>query len=292
MNLQPIEALGTIWHIELFEEYSDQTALRASIVDWLEEFESRYSRFLPDSWLTVLNSAGEFKNPDPQFVDLLTQALDYYDKTNGVFNVAIGEQLAKSGYDAEYTFTASAELSLIPALPEVLEIKTEKILLKSGLLDLGGIGKGYAIDKLADFLKNKHHLQYFLINGGGDIYVTSNKEKPVTIMLAHPDDKGLAIGVIDLKEVGFAASSPKLRVWQDPKTGEKYNHLLTKHNVASYVVAPTATEADVWATVSCVNQIVDTPENVHQLLIGDSGYIIKDTLRYLKGKTNYNLYKK
>ena len=292
MNLQPIEALGTIWHIELFEACADQTALRSSIVDWLEEFESRYSRFRSDSWLSVLNSTGEFRNPDHQFVDLLTQALEYYDATEGVFNIAVGEQLTKSGYDASYTFTATNELPPIPALPEILKISTEKISLLSGSLDLGGIGKGYAIDKLADFLREKHNMQYFLINGGGDIYVTSDKEKPVTIMLAHPDDRSLAIGTVSLKEAGFAASSPRLRAWRDPKTGKPYNHLLTKHNVASYVVAPTVTEADVWATVSCLNQSFEPSPEVHQLLINESGQIIKDTFVYLSNKTNYNLYKK
>lgn len=292
MNLQPIEALGTIWYIELFETCSDETALRNSIVDWLEEFESRYSRFRSDSWLSVLNRTGEFKNPDRQFVDLLTQALEYYDVTEGVFNIAVGEQLTRSGYNANYTFTATNELPPIPALPEILEITANKILLKSGSLDLGGIGKGYAIDKLADFLREKHNLQYFLINGGGDIYVTSDKEKPVIIMLAHPDDRNLAIGTVSLKEAGFAASSPRLRAWRDPVTTKSHNHLLTKHNVASYVVASTTTEADVWATVSCLNQIVDPPANVHQLLIGESGHIVKDTFRYLGDSASYNLYKK
>jgi len=292
MNLQPIEALGTIWHIELFEEIDDLAAFRSSIIDWLEEFESRYSRFRSDSWLSVLNRTSEFKNPNPQFVDLLTLALEYYDTTKAVFNIAVGDQLTKSGYDANYTFTATNELSSIPALPEILEIKAGKILLKSGSLDLGGIGKGYAIDKLADFLKVKYNLQYFLINGGGDIYVTSDKEKPVTIMLAHPDDRNLAIGTVDLKEAGFAASSPRIRAWHDPKTGKSHNHLLTKHNVASYVVAPTIVEADVWATVSCINQTILTPSKVHQLLIDESGRVLRDTFKYLGDSASYNLYKK
>ncbi|MAZ30183.1 hypothetical protein CL655_02770 [bacterium] len=292
MNLQPIEALGTVWHIELFEEVSDPTALRRSMVDWLEEYESRYSRFRSESWLSQLNRTGVFSSPDEQFVDLLTQALHYYQSTEGVFNIAIGEQLTKSGYDANYTFTATAELPPIPPLPEILEVSAEKISLQSGSLDLGGIGKGYAIDALAAFLREEHNLQYFLINGGGDMYVTSDKDTPVTILLAHPDDRSLAIGTLELKNAGFAASSPRLRAWHDPKTGKLHNHLLTKHNVASYVVAPTTTEADVWATVSCLNQTIETPANIHQLLISESGHVIKDTFIYLADNTNYTLYKK
>mgnify|MGYP001341093962 CR=1 FL=1 len=292
MTLPPIKALGTVWHIELFETCRDHSALRNSIVDWLEVFESRYSRFRSDSWLSTLNQNGVFINPNHQFVDLLTQAREYYSATEGVFNIAVGEQLTQSGYDADYSFTAATKISSVPDLPDILDVKRDTILLKSGSLDLGGIGKGYAIDKLADFLKEEHGLRFFLINGGGDMYATSDNDKPITITLAHPDDQSLAIGTLDLQNVGFAASSPRLRTWRDPQTGSVYNHLLTKNNIASYVVAPTTTAADVWATVSCLNQDVQVPPNVHQLLIDRLGQIAKDTFVYLENKESYNLYKK
>tara|TARA_B100000745_G_scaffold199280_1_gene131434 strand:- start:1856 stop:2734 length:879 start_codon:yes stop_codon:yes gene_type:complete len=292
MTLSPIKALGTVWHIELFEACDDQAALRKGIVEWLEEFESRYSRFRPDSWLSRLNQDGVFHNPNQQFVDLLNQALDYYYATGGVFNVAVGERLTKSGYDADYTFTATDELPTVPTLSEVLDISAAKISLQSGSLDLGGIGKGYAIDKLAAYLQQEHGLSFFLINGGGDIYATSDRNKPITITLAHPDDRSLAIGTAGLKHAGFAASSPRLRAWPDRNTGESYNHLLTKHNVASYVVAPTATEADVWATVSCLNQTIKPPPEILQLLIDESGQILKDTFVELENRAAYTIYKK
>lgn len=292
MLLPKIEALGTYWHIELFEECSDEVALHSGIVDWLEEFESRYSRFRLDSWLSILNRTGEYQEPDSQFVDLLTQALNYYHATDGVFNIAVGERLTKSGYDADYTFTATNELPSLPALSDVLNITTGKISLQSGSLDLGGIGKGYAIDKLAEYLEEEQRLSFFLINGGGDLYVTSDNHKPITITLAHPNDRSLAIGTVDLIHSGFAASSPRFRVWQDPKTRKSHNHLLTKHNVASYVVAPTTTKADVWATVSCLNQTIQPPSEIHQLLINESGQILTDTFMELENQAAYTIYKK
>tara|TARA_B100000745_G_scaffold292321_1_gene233052 strand:+ start:1299 stop:2177 length:879 start_codon:yes stop_codon:yes gene_type:complete len=292
MILQPIEALGTIWHIEFFEEVTDDETIRKDIARWLAEFESRYSRFRSDSWLSILNRTGEYIAPHPQFVDLLTCALEYYHTTEGVFNVAVGEQLTKSGYDAAYSFTAAAELPPVPALPEVLVITADKISLQSGLLDLGGIGKGYAIDKLAEYLQREWGLHFFLINGGGDIYATSDHNKPVTITLAHPDDRNMAIGTVDLTNTGFAVSSPQLRRWNDPQTGKSHNHLLTKHTVTSYVVAPNTAAADVWATVSCLNQIIEPPQEIHQLLINESGQILKDTFVQLADHTSYNIYKK
>ena len=290
MVLPPIKALGTVWHVELFEPYNDHAALHGVIVNWLEEFESRYSRFRPHSWLSTLNRTGEYQKPNAQFVDILTQALNYYDATDGVFNIAVGERLTQSGYDADYSFTATGESLPVPKLSNILDLEDNVISLQSGSLDLGGIGKGYAIDKLAIYLQQEHDLNFFLINGGGDIYTTSDNEKPVTVTLTHPRDNNLAIGTVDLFRSGFAASSPRLRAWQDPKTGELHNHLLTKHNAASYVVASTATEADVWATVSCIDQNVQPPPEVYRMLINESGHVVKDTFIKLKDRLNCELY--
>lgn len=278
MILSPIKALGTVWHIELFEACDDQTVLRNGIVDWLEEFESRYSRFRADSWLSRLNQDGVFHNPNQQFVDLLQLSLQYYEKTNGVFNVAIGEKLVHAGYDSTYSFTSSEQESVIPVLPEVLSVTGEKITLSRGRLDLGGIGKGYAIDALAEYLKTKYDLSYFLINGGGDMYATSDNEQPIKIELAHPYDKSLSIGNLELLHSGFASSSPNLRAWPDSKKGIMQNHLLTTQQKTSYVVSASATEADVWATTLCINQAVQSPEYVHALVLDKTSIDLHDKI--------------
>lgn len=278
MLLLKIEALGTYWHIELFEECGEKMLLHNSIVDWLEKYESRYSRFRLDSWLSRLNQDGVFHNPNQQFVDLLQQSLQYYEKTNGVFNVAIGEKLVNAGYDSIYSFTSSEQESVIPVLPEVLSVTDEKITLSKGQLDLGGIGKGYAIDALAEYLQTEHKLSYFLINGGGDMYATSDNEQPIKIELAHPYDKSLSIGNLKLLNSGFAASSPHVREWQDAKTGVSKNHFLTSQQKAAYVTSSSATEADVWATTLCINQAVQSPEYVRALVLDKTSIDLHDKI--------------
>lgn len=292
MILESFEALGTVWYLELFEERSDYLRIRSNAIAWLEVFESRYSRFLTNSWLSVLNQTGTYADPNPQFTDILTRALDYYAATNETFNIAVGERLLKSGYDESYSFTAEAELPSVPALPDTLSVASDLITLQNGRLDLGGIGKGYAIDQLAHFLQEAHGLSFFLINGGGDIFVTSDHEKPVTITLAHPVDRSLAIGTVDLQQAGFAASSPRLRTWRDPQAGKVHNHLLTEQHFASYVIASTATDADVWATVSCLNLEITPPDDVFQLIINDFGQVVKDSFLQHKDQVNYSLYRK
>lgn len=285
MLLPKVKALGTHWHIEIFEDCTDETALCNAIIDWLEEYESRYSRFRPNSWLSVLNRDGEFLNPDPQFVELLNLSLDFYKKTNGVFNIGVGEKLVNAGYDADYSFTANERETVVPILPDILSVTDDKITFSAGKLDLGGIGKGYAIDALADYLKNEHNLSYFLINGGGDMYATSDHDQPIQIVLGHPYDKTLGIGNLELQDAGFAASSPHMRSWVDAKTGASKNHLLTTKQIATYVTSTSTTEADVWATTLCLNQSLDTPRTVHALVLDEIAITRCDEAFRLYSKT-------
>lgn len=270
MILSPIKALGTVWHIELLEKRDDILDIQVATEGFLEEFEIRYSRFKADSWLSQLNTNRVFKRPDSEFATLLKQAISFYEQTNGVFNIAIGEKMIASGYDSAYSFNVKGNEVEVPVLTDVLSVNSDVIKLNNGSLDLGGIGKGFAIDALAQMYKQKFNLQYFLINGGGDIYATSDNGQPITIILAHPTDNRLGIGSVKLLDQGFAASSPYVRAWPDRVTGKLQNHLHTVVNVASYVVATDACTADVWATSCSVQPEILIPSAISLLQIKDT----------------------
>ena len=266
--MEPITALGTVWHIELFETITDEHKLRDFTVNFLEDFEQTFSRFRSDSCLSILNTTGVVSDPDEEFVALLQLSLQMYQETSGVFNIAVGRKMDAGGYDAQYSFVAHEETEDLPRLTEVLEVTDRKVRLKEGVkLDVGGIGKGYAIDALAQAYKDQFNLQFFLINGGGDIYTTSNCGTLVTVALAHPTDRELAIGTVDLRNQGFAASSPFVRSWQNKETGATHNHLHTDNEVASFVVGKSACLADVWATALAVQPELVTKQNLHKLLV-------------------------
>lgn len=55
MTLTPFQALGTYWHIELIAADINMAKIQKETQDFLECFESRYSRFRSDSWLSILN---------------------------------------------------------------------------------------------------------------------------------------------------------------------------------------------------------------------------------------------
>jgi len=250
------KALGTTWWIEVFD-YLATDQFEAVIVDieqLVSVFEDRYSRFKPDSYLTLLNTNRLLHNPDPSFIDLLTYGKNLYTQTSGYFNILTGHILEARGYDSSYSLVDTGSVNLTPGNPQTdLLLSTEQIVLKHGNVDLGGYGKGYLIDLVAKRLKEKHACQFFLINGGGDLYATTNQTKPIEIILEHPTKEQVGIYTTTLTNQGFAASSPHKRQW--PTATGQQNHIVSPTEInpqATFIKASSAALADALATTALV----------------------------------------
>lgn len=279
--LPAISALGTTWLVEIFDPITEeQTAI---IYDdcclFLTDFEANYSRFKPDSIISTLNRIKILNQPDALTTALLTFGRNMYKETNGVFNILVGELLEHRGYDANYSLTPKSKEEPTPPSPlGALTITRDRITLSGGQIDLGGFAKGYAIDLLAKQLKEQQGLNYFLINGGGDMYATSDHGEPITIYLEHPTEPGTYVAETTLKDQGFAASSTHKRKWQ--VGGTEYSHIVDTRSkdpkrvvgklvtpplpntLGIYTKAPIAAEADAWATTLLINPNSPTPPNV------------------------------
>jgi thiamine biosynthesis lipoprotein len=219
----------------------------------LSDFEAKYSRFKPDSTISLLNAAGTLADSDETTIELLTLGQQLYRDTGGIFNILVGEHLIARGYDADYSFAPTEEPETVPSPLEALTITTDRITLTAGHIDLGGYGKGFLIDRLADWLRERG-LEHFLINGGGDMYATSDNGQPITIYLEHPTEPGTYIAETTLIDQGFAASSTHKRRWK--VSGKEYSHIVDTSSEKSdhadefgiYVKAQNAVTADAWAT--------------------------------------------
>lgn len=247
------KALGTLWWIEVFSELTSEQMLtiKSDLIVSISQFENNYSRFKSDSVLSELNTKKVINNPSPEFVKLLKTGQNLFNETEGKFNILIGDELIARGYDADYSFKLKPSPNYTPNPLSDLIISDTKILLNTGSIDLGGYGKGYLIDILAEKLKNDFGLKAFLINGGGDIYVASQDNEPITIHLEHPTKPNTYIGETTLKNEGFAASSPHKRSWKIKN--KTYHHIVAKDEEiiidGTFVKAKTVAKADAFATV-------------------------------------------
>ena len=254
--LKDYKALGTVWYIELFgaPNNTEISVLKERVIQEIENFQEKYSRFNQSSLLNTLNKAKEVYF-EPDLYSMLVQSEDWRIKTGGIFDIAIKDKLESIGYGTralEDKITIPPEES--PSASRVYK-QGDSILWNSELqIDLGGIGKGYLIEKLAGVLKDCGQ-KYFLINGGGDMVATSQSDNPVEVLLEHPTELGTYIGKIFLRDESLCASSSFKRTWTDD--GILRNHFIDTQKdslieSASFVISKTATDADVLATVVAI----------------------------------------
>ena len=124
-------------------------------------------------------------------------------------------------------------------------------------IDLGGIGKEYAVDRVFEQLVEAG-VQDLMVNFGNDVRVGGRP--PVgsvwRVGLEHPSDPGTCWGGVGVRNRAVATSGDYLRFFEH--AGKRYGHIIDHRSGAPVdhgegaisVVAPTCTQAGVFAT-SC-----------------------------------------
>ncbi len=241
---QKKELLGSLIEIQLPNEHS---FLFSPCFEEIARIEKTYSRFIDNSELSTLNKTPhEWKKTTEEMLKLIQKAEEFYTKTNGFFDITVKSALDALGYDSKYSFTAKQGTEQRNTKRPQIHFDTHTALLNNEI-DFGGLGKGYALDRVAQLLES-HGVNQYYINAGGDIYAKASGSNPWTILLEHPDDATRAIGSIELNGKAIAASAPNRRKW-----GE-YHHLIDPKTMlpaqgvkAIFIIAQTGIEADAYA---------------------------------------------
>jgi len=198
---------------------------------WLQYVAQEWSRFQSNNELSQLNdlAMGETLRISSLLYDCLMQADRYYQLSNGLFSPYLKRQLEQHGYNQSFPFAAanSKVFQNKPLIPDqafqflgdeqVMKVAPQEI-------DLGGYAKGYAIEKLANWLEEEVSPDYGLIDGGGDMKMWSSGEKTWTIGVADAFDIDKEISSIKLKTGAIATSNRVYRSWMQGTL--KKHHLL------------------------------------------------------------------
>lgn len=208
------QAMGTAWEIETTEPLAKDT--QSNIHHFFEDYTAYYSRFEPTSTVSQLAN-GLITAAD--FPESIIPLIDTYQKlatvSEGKINPFVGKSLEQLGYDATYSLTPKGSPAPSPSFEKIFTLSNTALSLKSpALLDIGAVGKGYAVDKIARIINGEH-----VIDGSGDISVQS--ASPERIGLEHPIDPTKVIGVVSLTNHSLCASATNRRKWS-----ENLHHIL------------------------------------------------------------------
>jgi thiamine biosynthesis lipoprotein len=271
-------ALGT--GIRLVVHDGELSSAREAVERVLDEVDRAYSRFRPDSELSVLNArAGETVAIGTLLADAIGVALDAAERTDGAVDPTVGRAMRAIGYDVDFeeiaarapSATASIAIRLEP-IPgwrtvELSRVRREVRLRPGVELDLGSTGKALAADRAAAAARvaivagGTGDRGGVLVSFGGD-NATAGTAPPGgwRILLAEDsetptDAPGETVAIGD---GAVATSSTTVRRWQRGETA--VHHLIdprTGGPVASQwrtatVVAATCVEANTAATAAIV----------------------------------------
>ncbi|VVB80642.1 ApbE family protein [uncultured archaeon] len=200
-----------------------------------KKLEEVFSLYSSTSELSKLNK----KRTLPVSEDLLfviSKALEYCKLTKGEYDISLGKKIIarKKGEEIEVSCSYKD-----------ISINGNKISLLNPdvLIDLGSIAKGFIVDKLVSFLKEKG-IKNGLVNARGDLRVFGDIEQPMGIQ--HPRGKEKIIHSFILKNQAVATSGDYNQFIK------KYDqsHILNKKDlISATVLANTTMEADVLTSV-------------------------------------------
>jgi len=239
-------------HESARNEYANAKALGDS-------YEQRFSRFLPTSELSRLNSSGDAV-VSTEFIDVISTGFDLYRATDGAFNPLL--QIARMGYDASFDTLSgprNADTSAYDIHPDSVRIDeiTQRVTLgKDQRLDVGGFLKGLVAEKMAKTIQGASGV---IVNIGGDIYTIGRDENgaPFGFDVYDPVNERVA-AVVPLTNGAIATSGTYRRTWE--ADGKRVHHILDKTGtknpnsdlVSATVIAENGHEADAYATVAIV----------------------------------------
>lgn len=225
--------------------------------------EKLFSRTVEDSDVSRVNTAAGL-NPvkvSPEVLYVTEQAVSYAELSEGSFDPTIAPLIDLWGFlGQDYRVPEQEELERAISFVDytVLEIDRDSEALflprKQMGLELGGIAKGFIVDRAMEVLKQAD-VKHAFINAGGDIGLIGSKPdgEPWRIGITNPGETDQIIAVLSIKDSSVVTSGDYERSFE--VAGEKYHHILDPETgmpadeLASVTIAAdTALLADVLST--------------------------------------------
>ena len=267
------EAMACEFEVRLNpRRFPQGTDVAIDALDIVTELDSRWSFFQEESEVSRINALA-FEKPTPLSDDLcalLGLAKRVTEETEGAFDITSGplaDVWGFSGRRGRVPEESALDEARSLVGPDLLELNDEERTIgfrKRGVkINLGSIGKGWAIDRVGEYLEGEG-IDTFLIHGGNSSVIArigtvpgsaegKLKRGPWEIGLASPLRKGVRIGTISLENTALATSGSAHQFFMhqgrrlghviDPRTGWPTDKVLSVT-----VVCPTAAEADALAT--------------------------------------------
>jgi len=263
-------AMGTVFSIAAYgpsaQHLHDHIVLCFREIDRLDDLMSHYN---PASEISSINrhASATAVPVTPELFNLLEHALQLSVDTEGAFDITVGPLMKEWGF-----FCGCGRLPDQPALARSLQqIGYRQIILdpaahtvrfaRTGMeLDLGAIGKGYAVDRVVTLLRAAGVARALVSSGTSSIYALGAPpgEPGWTISVCDPLDRRMQACSLRLRNMSISISGSYEKSFQ--LDGAVYSHLLdprtgspVKNMLMTAVIAAANTTSDALSTALFVS---------------------------------------
>lgn len=276
------EAMATRFEVALHG--APEAILRAAAEEALAEItrlEGMLSLYQPTSEIAHINTRGD-REPvrvSPEVFSLLEHCAALGEQTEGCFDITLAPLMRcwrfMNDSGAAPSDAALAEARALCGWPQLRldpEHTTVQLAANGAMLDLGSVGKGYALEQAATLLQ-ENEFENFLIHGGTSTVCARGVQadgEPWRIAVEHPDADQPPLSIVDLQNESLSVSGIGGKSFIDD-AGVEQGHVIdprtgrpTQAARVAAVVCSSATVSDAWATALLVVPNLDLPAGIRR----------------------------
>ena len=284
--------MGTL--VEITVSHPDPDVIQAvttQAFDEMKRIEQLMSTYLPDSEISRINhAAGKEAIPvSPEVEEVIREGLYWSEQSSGAFDITIEPLVYLWNFDGEKEIipresTLRKTASLVNFKDIELKDHTVRLKRHGMAINVGGLAKGYAVDRAISVLRGK--VKNGIVNAGGDLFAfgQKNKQTPWNIGLQHPRKPQELLAAFAVQNQAIATSGDYQRYFI--KDGVRYHHIFDPQTgkparlmVSTTIITTEVMDADALATAVFVMgpekgiEWINSMDNVEAMLVLNDGSI-------------------
>lgn len=258
-------AMATTFEVVLPAATPNSHAAAEAALDEIDRLEQQMTVYRDSSEVSILNRLAAERpiGVEAGLFDLFMRCREWHRESRGAFDIAAGSivklwnchrrQGTVPTPEERRAAIASAGMQRVSLDPSERSVRFAAAGLE---INLGSVGKGYAVDVVTRLLRRDFGIASGLVHGGHSSVFAMGSESSTggwQIGLTHPEHTDRRLGFFRLRDRGLGISAITHQYFEH--AGRKLGHIIDPRTawpaesvLTSAVTAPTASEADAMAT--------------------------------------------
>jgi thiamine biosynthesis lipoprotein len=187
-----------------------------------------FSSYRPDSEISQLSRSPGGGKVSADTAAVLALGLEVAHRSGGAFDLTLGRLKSLWGIDGDNPAVPGRQAiqdALVGVGPGALILDGRQLTKRAAQLqiDLGGIAKGYAVDRAIAVLR-EHGITSAAVNAGGDMFLLGQRSgRPWRIGIQHPRQKDAVLETVQVRDLAVVTSGDYERFFE--QDGQHYHHI-------------------------------------------------------------------